>query len=333
MKSPRFLLVAALATVLAASALTTGCGNGALVAKVNGAGIQMSALDAQIEQLKTSYPNMFSGADGEGRLIDMKERLLENLINQKLIEQAAKDKGIRVSDADVQKQIDTLKARFSDETQFEAALKSSGMTVDSLKEQLKQQLINSKLMDTLGATQQVSAAEIKAYYDKNKSQFMQKAQKKASHVLFKTTDKATAQKVLKQIQNGELTMAAAAKKYSIDKETASKGGDLGWSDGSGYVPEFQAAFAKLKKGQISALVQSPYGYHIIQITDVRPAKQQPLSEVTTQITQIIQSQRKAEAYQQFLDGLRKQANIQILVQELKGAASAVQSSTVTTATN
>lgn len=331
MKSPRVLLAFALVGVLlAGTVVTSGCGKKNLVAKVNGDGIEMSALDSQIEQLKTSYPNMFSGVDGEGRLIDMKTRLLQNLINQKLIEQAAKEKGIRVSDSDVQKQIDTLQARFADKSQFEAALKSSGMTIDSLTVQLKQNLINTKLMETLGASQQVTPAEIKTYYDKNKNQFMQKAQKKASHVLFKSTDKATAQKVLAELKAGTITMAAAAKKYSIDKETAAKGGDLGWSDGSGYVPEFQTVFNKLKKGQLSDLVQSTYGYHIIEITDVRPAKQQALSEVTAQITQIIQSQRKAEAYQKFLDELKQKAKIDILVQELQGAGSAAQSSLSTT---
>ena len=69
---------------------------------------------------------MFTGADGEGRLLDFKQRLLDNLINQKLIEQAAKDKGIKVSDADVQKQIDQLKSGFKDQAQFDAGAQERG---------------------------------------------------------------------------------------------------------------------------------------------------------------------------------------------------------------
>jgi len=332
MKSTRILLALVLVGALAAGAIvTSGCSSKNVVAKVNGDAIDASALDSQIEQLKTSYPNMFTGADGEGRLIDMKTRLLENLINQKLIDQAAKDKGIKVSDADIQKQIDTLKSRFSDQAQFEAALKSSGMTVESLTAQLRQQAINTKLQDMLVSNAEVTPAEIKAYYDKNKVQFTQKAQKRASHILFKSTDKATATKVLKEIKAGTITFAAAAKKYSTDTVTKDKGGDLGWPSGTSYVPEFQAALDKLKKGEMSGLVQSTFGYHIILVTETRPAKQQSLAEVTTQITQIIQSQRKAEAYQKFLDDLRTKAKIEILVEELKGAATAG-GSTTTTAT-
>jgi parvulin-like peptidyl-prolyl isomerase len=147
-------------------------------------------------------------------------------------------------------------------------------------------------------------------------------------VLFKTTDKAQAQKVLKQIKAGTITLAEAAKKYSIDNVTASKGGDLGWPNGTSYVPEFQAAVDKLAKGGMSGLVQSSYGYHIILVTDERAAKQQSLAEVKSQIQQIIVQKRKAESYQKFLDELRKNAKIEILLEDLK-AGGAKASTTAT----
>ena len=70
---------------------------------------------------------MFEGADGEGRLIDFKQRLLDNLINQKLVEQAAEDKGIKVSDADVEKQIKQLKSGFKTDEELHKALSNAGM--------------------------------------------------------------------------------------------------------------------------------------------------------------------------------------------------------------
>jgi foldase protein PrsA len=329
MKSTRILLVMALMGALLTGALaTSGCSNKNVAAKVNGESISTDALNTQLDQLKKQYPNMFTGADGEGRLLDFKQRLLDNLINQKLIDQAAKEKGINISDADIQKQIDQLKSGFKDQAQFEAALKSAGMTLDTLKEQIKQQLVTNKLMEALASSQKVTDAEIKAYYDKNKSQFAQKSQKRASHILFKPTDKATAAKVLKQIQAGTITFGDAAKKYSVDTATASKGGDLGWPTSS-YVPEFQAALDKLAKGQMSGLVQSTYGWHIITVTDTRPAKQSTLAEVKTQIQQIIMQQRKADSYQKFLEELRKKAKIQVLLADLQ--ANGKKSTTTTSA--
>ena len=329
MKSTRIWLVVALMCALVAGSLAiSGCSNKDVAAKVNGETISLTTLNTQLDQLKKQYPNMFTGADGEGRLLDFKQRLLDNLINQKLIDQAAKSKGINISDADIQKQIDQLKSGFKDETQFEAALKSAGMTLDSLKEQIRQQLVTSKLMETLASTEKVTELEIQAYYNKNKSQFSQKAQKRASHILFKPTDKATATKVLAQIKAGTITFADAAKKYSVDTATAAKGGDLGWPT-SAYVPEFQAALDKLAKGQMSGLVQSTYGYHIILVTDTRPAQTSTVAEVHTQIEQLILQQRKADSYQKFLDQLRKSAKIQVLVKDLQVSGSK-SSSTITT---
>lgn len=330
MKSTRVLLVSALCGALLLGAMgISGCSNKDVAAKVNGEAISKSTLDQQLEQLKKQYPQMFTGADGEGRLLDFKQRLLDNIINQKLVEQAAKDKGIKVTDADIQKQIDQLKGGFKDQKQFDEALKSAGMTLDTLKEQIKGQLMTQKLIESLSAENSVSAADIQAYYDKNKAQFFQKAAKKASHILFKPEDKAAAQKVLAEVQAGG-DFAALAKKNSIDTATASKGGDLGWPT-TAYVPEFQAALDKLKKGQTSVLVQSPYGWHIIRVTDERAGTQQALADVKTQIEQIIVQQRRADSYQKFLNELRKNAKIDIIEADLKAAA-AKKGSTATTKT-
>jgi foldase protein PrsA len=274
---------------------------------------------SQLDQLKKQYPQMFTGSDAEGRLLDFKQRLLENLVNQALIEQAAKDKGIKVTDADIQKQIDQLKSGFKDQAAFDQALKSAGMTVDQLKSQIKNQIITQKLVETLSANQKVSDADIKAYYDKNKSQFYQKAAKRASHILVKSDDKATAKKIVDQLEAGSTSFAAAAKKYSIDTASATKGGDLGWPT-QAYVPEFQAALDKLSKGQTSGLVQSQYGIHIIRVTDVRTGSQQPLAAVKSQIQQTIVQQRRSDAYQQFLNDLRKKAKIEYIEADLKPSA-------------
>jgi foldase protein PrsA len=206
------------------------------------------------------------------------------------------------------------------------------MTTDQLKTQIQNQLITQKLIESLQANSTVSDADIQAYYNKNKAQFELKAAKRASHILFKTEDKATAQKVLKELQAGTITFPAAAKKYSIDTATASKGGDLGYPT-QAFVPEFQTALDKLKKGQTSGLVQSPYGWHIIYVADERAASQQTLAEVKTQIQQIILQQRRSDAYQQFLNDLRKNAKIEYVESDLKpsskGGSSAASSSVTT----
>lgn len=315
MKRFRMLAAAALIAVLAFSVV--GCSDKNVAARVNGEDITVDELNKQVEQLKQQYPQMFEGVDGEGRLLDFKQRLLDNLINQKLVTQAAEEKGIKVTDADLKKQVDQLKTGFTDTKQFEAALKSAGYTVDTLESQVREQLLTQKLIESLAAEGSASDAELKAYYDKNEEQFYQKAAKRVSHILFKPEDKAQAEQALKEIEDGA-EFSSEAKKYSTDTATAAKGGDLGWPN-TPFVAEFQAAVDELKVGETSKLVKTPYGWHIIKVTEEREAKQQKFDEVKDQITQVLVQQRRADAYQEFIDALRKKAKIEIVLDELKTA--------------
>jgi foldase protein PrsA len=321
MKSMRLALAVSVCVLVVAAAVgLSGCADNKNTAvKVNGQAIKTTDLDAQLNQLKKQYPQMFTGADAEGRLLDYKQRILESLINQSLIEQAAKERGVVISDAEVQKQIDSLKSGFAKPALFEQALKSSGMTLDQLKSEIKNQLVTQKLVESLSANQKVSDADIQAYYNKNKARFFRKPAKRSSHILFKSTDTATADKVLKMLQAGTIKFAAAAKKYSIDVATASKGGDLGWPT-TPLLPEYQTALDALKKGQMSDVVQTTSGLNIILVTDERGGAQQPLSEVKSQIEQTLIQQARSNAYQQFLNDLRKKAKIEYVESDLNPAA-------------
>lgn len=316
MKALRIMLAGALAVVLAVS--LAGCGNSQAAAKVNGTSIPLTQLNQQIDQLQKQYPTMFTGADGQARLLQFKQRLLDNLINQSLVEQAAKDRGITVTDAEVQKQIDQLKAGFKDQSQFEAALKSAGMDPSTLTAQVREQLVTQKLIESLAANVKITDAQIAAYYSKNKQQFFQPAQKRAAHILFNSADKATAEKVLGEIKAGG-DFSALAKQYSKDAASAAKGGDLGWPT-TPFVPEFQAALDKLSKGQTtSALVKTQFGWHIIRVTDTRPAVQKTLAQAKAEITQILTQQQRSDAYQKLVAELRKKAKVQVFVQDLKAS--------------
>ncbi len=325
MKSLRIVFAVAIMAALAIG--TAGCTPDNVAAKVNGEAITIDELTVQVDQLKKQYPQMFEGADGEGRLLDFKQRLLDNLVNQKLIEQAATEQKIVVTDADVKKQVDQLKAGFKDDAQFQAALKSAGMDAEGLTKQIKDQLVTQKLIEKLSKNTKITPVEMQAYYDKNKAQFEQKAAKRAEHILFKPEDKKTAQKVLTELKSGA-DFSALAKKYSVDTATAAKGGDLGWPT-TPYVDEFEAALRKLDKGDTSPLVQTPYGWHIIRVTETREGSQQKFEEVKDQIDQILIQQKRADAYQKFLDGLKKKAKIEILIDELKVGSGASTTATTT----
>jgi foldase protein PrsA len=328
MKRRITIAVALCAVMLAAAAGLSGCGGKDAAIKVNGQVITTDQINAQLDLVKKRYPTMFTGSNSAGALMDFKKRIADDLVNQALIEQAAQQKGIDISDDDIQKQVDQLRGNFKDQSQFDKALQSAGMTLDQLKTQIRSQLVTQKLVEVLAASTKVTDADIQQYYNNNKAEFTQPAAKRASHILFK--DQATAEKVLKMLQTNKITFSQAAREYSIDPSSASKGGDLGWPTQS-YVPEFEAAVKKLKKGQMSDVVQSPVGWHIILVTDERPATQQPLSDVKSQIEEMIVQQRRSDAYQQFLNNLHKNAKIEYIESDLKPLA-AGGASTATTGT-
>lgn len=315
MRPIRIALVAALSAALVFG--TFGCSDSNVAAKVNGEAITIDELNAQVEQLKGQYPDMFEGSDGEGRLLDFKQRILDNLIDQMLLRQDAEARDIKIDDDQIKAQVDQLRAGFESEEQFTSALESAGMTEESLTTQVREQLLTQKIMESLETEAAASDADIEKYYNANKAQFYQAEAKRASHILFKPEDKATAQKVLDQL-NGGGDFAALAKEYSQDPGSAANGGDLGWPS-TAYVTEFEEALAKLNKGETSELVQSPYGWHIIRVTDERDGSQQTLEEVKDQIASILAQQTRADAYQKHLDGLRAKAKIEILIDELKAS--------------
>ena len=310
MKSASRIVAVFLALALAGVAVA-GCSNNT-VATVNGQSISSADLQTQFDAVKAQYPQTLQGSDANARADQLKKQLLDTMIDQVLVAQAAKDMGVAVTDADVAKQFDQIRKQFPTDAAYQDALKKFGTTEAKLKDQIRQQLLVQAVTAKLAKEQNVSDADVKAYYEKNKAMFQETAGKRVAHVLVAAKDKALADKILKQAQGGT-PFATLAKQYSIDKVSATNGGDLGWPT-TPYVPEFQAGIDKLTKvGQLSPVIKSTYGYHVIKLLEQRAARLKPLSEVTAQIKQIISQQRQADAYQTFVAGLRTKYKDQIKI--------------------
>ncbi|MDF1541862.1 MAG: peptidylprolyl isomerase [Anaerosomatales bacterium] len=315
MRTFRPLIALALAAALAVG--VAGCGSNDVAAIVNGEEISKAELEAQVDRLMEQSPQMFEGDEGEARLVDFKRQLLDNMINNVLIRQAAAERGISVTDEEIDAQIADLKAGFPSEEEFDTALANANLTLDDLKQQLRDQLATQRLMEDLVGDDEVTDAEIEEYYEANKAQYEEQAAVKASHILFDPEDKATAEDVLAQVNNGG-DFAELAKEHSKDPGSAAQGGDLGWSDPARpFVTEFQDALEALEVGEISELVETEYGWHIIKVDESREQRTKPLDEVSEQIEQQILQQRNITAYQEFLAEVREAADIEILIDELK----------------
>src|SRR5262249_42661514 len=205
---------------------------------------------------------------------------------------------------------------------FEKALKDRGMTVDSLKSDARTDLSVNKVMD--GAVANIPGptdAEAKDFYEKNPDKFKEDEQVRASHILvrvdpnadakMKARAKAEIDSVLKQAKSGA-DFAQLAQQHSQDG-SAAQGGDVGYFPKGQMVPEFdQAAFA-LPVGQVSGVVTTQFGYHVIKVTDRKPARTIPLDEAMPRIKGYLEQQKKQKAAETFIDGLKKKSKIEILI--------------------
>jgi peptidyl-prolyl cis-trans isomerase D len=160
--------------------------------------------------------------------------------------------------------------------------------------------------DALAAAEQVDPNAVKSYYEQNAAKYGQPEQRQASHILLsykpnatdadKAKVRAKADQVLAEVRKSPGSFAALAKKYSEDPGSAPKGGDLGWFARGMMVPQFEDAAFRMKPNEISGLVESEFGLHIIKLTGVKPGKKRPLEEVRPEIERELKRQAAQRRY-------------------------------------
>lgn len=145
---------------------------------------------------------------------------------------------------------------------------------------------------------EVSQDDVASYYEQNKSRFADPEERKASHILLtvdapadESSVKEKAQGILDQLKADPSKFAALAKEFSQDPGSASNGGDLGYFGRGMMVPEFDSSVFSLKKNEISDLIKTDFGYHIIKVTDIKGGEVKPLADVREQILDEIKGQK------------------------------------------
>lgn len=178
---------------------------------------------------------------------------------------------------------------------------------EKLQDLRKRLIVESFLKKKVEADSKVSDEDLKKFYEQNKDKFKAGEQIKASHILVKT--EAEAKDIAAKLKSGG-NFEELAKKSSVDS-SAAKGGDLGWFGKGSMVPAFEKAALALKEGQISDVVKSDFGFHIIKLTGKRAAGIRPLEEVKDQIKAAIMPTKQQEIFQKIKDELKKTAKISI----------------------
>lgn len=244
-----------------------------------------------------------------------KDDLYENLVNQygaaalstmisdKIVDMEAKKEEIKITDKEIDKEIQTLIESYGDEETFEQQLAASGTTKSTLEKDIVKYLQTVKLLEP---RIEITDEEISTYFKENKNSFAQEEQVEASHILVES--KAEAEDIAKKLADGE-KFADLAKEYSTDTASAENGGELGFFSKGEMAEEFEKAAFSLDKGKISDPVKSSFGYHIIKVTDKKTAKKANLKDSKTEIVSTLKNEKLQTEYTTWLTEKQKDYDI------------------------
>jgi peptidyl-prolyl cis-trans isomerase C len=291
---------------------------GGKVAVINGVVITQAHFDKELKVHLERVSRQGQQISEEQRAA-LKKDVLDGLIEREILYQESQKAGIKIDDQKVDDQMAGIKKRFPNEEEFKKAMASMGLTEEEVRTQIRRGLAIRGLIDQKVANSIViTDEETKAYYDENPQFFKQPEQVKASHILIKvepTADdaaKAAARKKIEDIRK-KLTdgsdFAELAKEYS-EGPSAPKGGDLGYFRRGQMVKAFEDTAFSMKINEVSGLVETRFGYHLIKVYDKKPEQTIAYAEVKDRIAQRLKQEKIQKAAKAYVENLKKDAKIE-----------------------
>jgi peptidyl-prolyl cis-trans isomerase C len=285
---------------------------------VNGVDIMETEVEADFKKMTAQAPPAYIERNKE----KFRQQLLDRRIAIQLIDEKAKATNTTVTDEDVLAQVNEITAQQNMSVeQFKKMLQDRGVSYDEWEEQVRWGVLLGKLVDAeYGDQLTVTDNDANNFYTANIRQFEAPEQIRASHILIKpVTDPnvdpneakakalAKAQDLLKQIKEGAdfAELAKATGGYP----SAPNGGDLGYFSRGHMMPAFDIAAFALKVNEVSDVVQTEIGYHIIKVTDKKEASRKTFEQAREDINRILKLRKQTEFFQKYLQKLRAGANV------------------------
>lgn len=339
MKSTKIMKAVCVAGLSAVCAWSlAGCANdtasgssGGVAATVNGTEISEDTITNYIESYRASSDLTDDDswgqwmADNDRTPESLRSQIIDSFVTRELVQEGADEKGITVDDDEIDGYVEKTKENYDSDEKWQSALDQAGMDEQDYRDELKIQLKSKKLQESFASDEEPSQEDLLSYAQMYASAY--DGAKRSSHILFASDDGETAQSVLDQINSGELDFGAAAREYSQDNVSAEDDGDVGWDKTSNLVKQYTDALQNLQKDQVSGLVTSDYGIHIIKCTDVfnAPKVTGDDGKETVKVTSLDQlppewvdsikdslaSQQQQDAYKSWLEDYKDSADIVI----------------------
>jgi peptidyl-prolyl cis-trans isomerase C len=292
------------------------------VAMVNGKPIKYADYQRQFsgikQQLFTARGRPFTPEDAE----KLKKSVLESLVSAELMTQEAEKKNVKVTDEEIDKQVQNITNRLGGKEKLAAQLKLSNLSPQDFRKKIYQQIAMHKLLaQEFAAEVKITEKEMKTYYDEHPAEFKSPEKVKMGHIQVivgadaNEEKHAAAKKKIKEAwaraKKGE-DFAELAKEYSEGPSSA-KGGDLGWVAKSNMLPEFEKVAFSLKPGQISEIFTTKYGYHIIKVYEFKEASEISYDEAKPKIQALLKKKKLRPWIKEHIKNLVSKAKVEILL--------------------
>ena len=289
----------------------------AAAAKVNGVVIPKRSVSDVVDALTAQ-----DGAPPDATAAaSLRKRALDSLIEFELLYQESEKRHLTVSAAAIAASIRETEAHFNSPKDYEAALTARKMTRADVERETRKMLAVNRLLDeVVWKDVTVEDDAIRTFYEENREQFRHPEQIRASQIVVRVPAaaasqtwaqaRAKAEKLLQRVRGGE-DFAEVARRESGDATSAARGGDLGYLSRGMMGKAFEETAFRLHPGQMSGVVESPFGYEIIKVMGAREAGVAPLPEVRDRIVAVLMDEARRQRQDAFVADLRRKASIEI----------------------
>jgi parvulin-like peptidyl-prolyl isomerase len=297
-----------------------------VVAVINDAIILNSELEARRTPVLAEAQQITDSKERDRRIAKLTSQVLDEMVNEELIVQAAEASKVEVESSEVQAALDEIKQQNNlDEAGLSTALAAQGYTLANYKGELRRQLLRLRAVNQLVAPKvNITDEDVRARYDQMARRTEQVQAVKLAHMLFKLPEHATEQqladakekasKAIARVKAGE-DFAKVAATESDDDSTKATGGELGWFQrGSMANPEWEPIVFAMEKGDVRGPVSGPQGVHVFQVTEIKRSDLKPFAEMKDQLQRELRRREMDKQTQVWVEELRKKAYIDIKLQ-------------------
>lgn len=321
-QAPRWAF--ALAALLAGAAVCAQGIHPGTAVRVNGVEISNQRFDGFYQEYRRQHGiNPAARGDFLQLLTRLRREAMDLMVEQELVAQAAEARGMTVDPPEIDAAVNDLRGAFDEPEDFARRIETEGYSEDDYRRYVGRMMAAGLYLDQIRAgVGEVTDEELEAYYRDNERRLTLPEQVRVRHILLTwkplgtTDDRAAIREqmapILEQARGGA-DFAALAREHSEDSATAANGGDTGLFHRGQMVPAFENVAFALQPGEVSDLVETPFGVHILKQEEHQDARLLPLEEIREQLRDHVRNERAEAAVKSEIARLRDAAKIEILI--------------------